>query len=208
MAVSLVSTGVQFPDSTIQTTAATASAAPGMVLLQAVTASASSTVDLTSFSSTYDNYQIVATDIRPTNDADYLQAQLNTGGTWRTVDGYKYVAVFSKGLSNWGVGQYYHSSVESRWYLTPDTLKNASYATTSLVMNIPNPNNSSSTKGVYGQIFTSEQYPNTTLNVVNFSGTYLGTGTTNTVQGVRFLAGSGGTLAAGSFRLYGLRKTV
>lgn len=55
MPTSLVSTGVQFPDSTIQTTAASAS---GIVLLESVTVSAATTATLTSFSTTYRNYLV------------------------------------------------------------------------------------------------------------------------------------------------------
>ena len=60
MAVSLVSTGIQFPDSTIQTTAATASSPPGLVLINAGTIpSGTSSADITSgFSSAYGGYTV------------------------------------------------------------------------------------------------------------------------------------------------------
>ncbi len=59
MAVSLVSTGVQFPDSTIQTTAATAG---GVNLLTTVTGTAASNMVIDSvFTSTYDYYDVVIT---------------------------------------------------------------------------------------------------------------------------------------------------
>lgn len=59
MATSLVSTGVQFPDSTIQTTAASPSSSS---LLSTVTASGASTVDI-AVPNGYSNYQLVGYNI-------------------------------------------------------------------------------------------------------------------------------------------------
>ena len=61
MAVSLVSTGVQFPDATIQTTAVSPA---GVVLISNTTATNSATVDLT-FTGSYTNYLLVMSQVRP-----------------------------------------------------------------------------------------------------------------------------------------------
>jgi hypothetical protein len=83
MAVSLVSTGVQFPDSTIQTTAATASSPPGLVLVSAVTPTVSSTIAFT-FSSSYDNYFLVLDNIVSATGSPSLAVQVAVGGTLQT----------------------------------------------------------------------------------------------------------------------------
>ena len=83
MPTSLVSTGVQFPDSTIQTTAATASSPPGMVLVQTVNATAAATLSGT-FSSTYDNYFITVNNISPSGSNAELQIRFAVGGTLQT----------------------------------------------------------------------------------------------------------------------------
>lgn len=81
MAVSLVSTGVQFPDSTIQTTAASASP---MVLLTTTTASGATSYNLftSSFSNTYTQYKILYTIIKTTgSDINYNRFRLILDGS-------------------------------------------------------------------------------------------------------------------------------
>ena len=89
MAVSLVSTGVQFPDSTIQTTAATAGAAAGWVKIQGQQFSAVSTVDFTTgINSTYKSYMFVFTNVSSSTTSNAnLNAQFssNGGSTWTGV---------------------------------------------------------------------------------------------------------------------------
>jgi hypothetical protein len=106
MAVTLGSTGITFPDATTQTTAATAGSPAGMVLVQTVTASSSATLEVTGFSSTYDNYILKVTGFRAATAGSYMKAQLKLGGSYRTGAFYKWGEVYSKQLSGWGVGQY------------------------------------------------------------------------------------------------------
>lgn len=66
MSVILGSTGITFPDATTQTTAATAGAAPGLVLISSTNATSATTLqNLNAFSSTYDNYLIVGDGLSP-----------------------------------------------------------------------------------------------------------------------------------------------
>jgi hypothetical protein len=81
MATSLVSTGVQFPDATIQTTAAGASP---MVLLTTTTASGATSYNLftSSFSNTYTQYKIIYTIIKTTgSDTNYNRFRLLLDGS-------------------------------------------------------------------------------------------------------------------------------
>jgi len=78
MAVGLVSTGVQFPDSTIQTTAASASA---LVLVNSQSLSGASSYTITTgFSSTYDDYFFILT-VTPSVSGTDINARLRKGTT-------------------------------------------------------------------------------------------------------------------------------
>lgn len=80
MAVSLVSTGVQFPDSTIQTTAAGGGT---YVFISTTVASAATQVNLTGFDSTYDTYIIDCPNIS-TSTSITLGARFFNSGTIHT----------------------------------------------------------------------------------------------------------------------------
>lgn len=97
MAVSLVSTGVQFPDSTIQTTAASASP---MVLLTTTTASGATSYDLftSSFSNTYTQY-LMTYQINKTTTASeqfYNKVQLIVDSS-RLTTNYMYIGTLING---------------------------------------------------------------------------------------------------------------
>jgi hypothetical protein len=98
MAVSLISTGVQFPDSTIQTTAATAGAAPGMVLLQTYSPSAVTVVNVEGFvnNSLYQAYSIF---YQLTVSGSVIRMQFKCGGSYQTGSTYTYTIVRSDGLA-------------------------------------------------------------------------------------------------------------
>ena len=77
MAVSLVSTGVQFPDSSIQTTAALA---PSFVLISSTNATSATTINI-DFSSSYDNYFFVGQNIANDTGNGFLACRVKVGGT-------------------------------------------------------------------------------------------------------------------------------
>lgn len=72
MATSLVSTGVQFPDSTIQTTAATASPPSPLTLISTTTADAVTTVDIP-ITGSYAFYDLVVISYRANSAGAYIQ---------------------------------------------------------------------------------------------------------------------------------------
>jgi hypothetical protein len=77
MPTSLISTGVQFPDNSIQTTAASAGA---MILLQTVTASGASTVGFSGVNSTYSTYIILCTQMSLSVNNVQLNLRHTVGG--------------------------------------------------------------------------------------------------------------------------------
>lgn len=92
MAVTLVSTGVQFPDSSIQTTAATAGT---MTLISTTTSTSGTTVVFTGLTSSYRSYQLVFSNVSSdynsvtANVGTYLVAQLsNNNGASYITSGY------------------------------------------------------------------------------------------------------------------------
>lgn len=147
MAVSLVSTGIQFPDSTIQTTAASASS---MVKIQTQTFSGASSVTFSSgITSTYKSYLLIFTNIYSTtasNASLSFDISADGGSTW---------------LTNWASGwaslnttnapNFYNSwsaSRNSAWMA--DQWSNSSSSTLSGQLLIANPTGTGSYKQVSG----------------------------------------------------------
>jgi hypothetical protein len=206
MAVTLGSTGITFPDATTQTTAATAGSPAGMVLVQTVTASSSATVEITGFSSTYDNFQIVITDLRAATAGTYLRSQLKLGGSYRTAASYKWGEIYSKQISGWGVAANAYSG-ENYFQMSVSDFSAANDNQMSMTIYFSNPN-SALQKGLYGLNFTTGDGAGTPAGVFSyFTGQYTGTGNTSTLEAIKFYMSSG-NISGGTFRLYGLRKTV
>lgn len=201
MPTSLVSTGVQFPDNTTQTTAAAAS---GLTLLQTITASGSpSSVDLeTGIGSTYNFYLVTYTDVTPNTGSAFLRLQMKLDGTYRT-SGY-----FVQGVGGYSSGSSalaYGAGNESGINLTL-----SSVVTTA-------------GQGAHGEVWFSNPTSTTAYKMMNWAGGYLdgsnlvnlqgssgqftgGVGNT-ALTGVRFVFTSSRTFASGIFRLYGLANS-
>jgi len=102
MAVALVATGVQFPDSTIQTTAAGAGGAPAMVYLAGVNGNAATMVNLEyTFTSTYDMHVLVISDVRRSvnvgNGSGALRMQYRFGSSYEQGQNYRTVNEYDVG---------------------------------------------------------------------------------------------------------------
>lgn len=109
MAVSLVSTGVQFPDSSIQTTAASASS---MTLISTTTSTSGSTVTFTGMTSAYRSYMISVTNLRisytpvGTGGVRGINMRLsNTNGSSYATTGYLYCDGTTFNISGSGSAQ-------------------------------------------------------------------------------------------------------
>jgi len=124
MATSLVSTGVQFPDATIQTTAATASAPSPMVLLTTTTASGATSYNLftSSFSNTYTQYLMTYQINKPTAAFEEFKnkIQLIVDGSTKTTN-YIYIGTYWQGAGGGGGTAYTYASSSSGTSQFPNT---------------------------------------------------------------------------------------
>lgn len=199
MAVSLVSTGVQFPDSSIQTTAASASS---WVYLSTTTASNSSTVDVeNAFDSTYSTYVIIISDMYPNTTNTNLQVRFKLAGAYVDVN-YKYMGTDNTTNTPSSYSGYGATS-QGQGVLTRYQYGASASRVMSSTMFISNPSNTSSNKYVYG-FGTYNQN-----NDAHISQTYSvqNSGSTSALTGVRFFMSSGATITAGTFRLYGIKAS-
>ena len=100
MAVSLVSTGVQFPDSTIQTTAAAGGASVLTLISTTVLPGSATTLTITTgISTTYTKYKIVFQGFRGTND-NPPQMRFYAGGSIDTTSNYGSCGYIQVGATN------------------------------------------------------------------------------------------------------------
>lgn len=178
---------------------ALAAGSAGLALLSTVTASTSATVDLeTTFDSTYDNYMIVASGVRPVANNASLRAQLKIGGSYIATSSYAYRA--DAGDS------------------TADTLF-VSRSIGDSSFNLANRGiGSGASDGCDVVMFVFEANSTTLKKRIKFSSDYSSSGTlsgdvgrghnsgTAALTGVRFLMNSG-NIATGTFRLYGIANS-
>lgn len=193
MAVSLISTGVQFPDNSIQTTAAGASA---MVLAATATASNSSAIVFNNLSNSYRAYMLEY-------DSVYLSsANQNLLMTISTNNGSSYLtANYARALvRNAGTLSGNYSGNDSVFYIgTLAGFSGTSTTTGSGIIYIFAPN----TSGIYSQYYMETATFDNSNNFEMVAGSMGNNGTTSAVNAVR-LTSSSGNIAAGNFRLYGL----
>jgi len=207
MAVSLVSTGIQFPDASIQTTAASAGSPSAMVYLSTVTiTSNTANVDIeNAFNSTYSTYVIIANNVNAnaSSNNSRLYCRLKVGGTYQT-SGYRWQMTDNtsgSGSSFSGAGSANYS--ESYIMLARDL--GTSTLNWSSVMYITNPAGTSDQKNIYG----AGGYLNTGPYQINntYSASYYASNAALT--GVRFYIdpNSGGNISSGTWRLYGIKAS-
>lgn len=197
MAVSLVSTGVQFPDSTIQTTAAGASA---VTLISTTTTTSSSTVDI-AFSGSYTHYQVICTNVfSASNNANASPQMAYSTDSFATVSGW------SDGIG-WGV-QLGSGSGWLAWDLqgggTRWVTGNSTVPYTPGVMgNFMFPNAKSTTLYKFFQcVAGGANYYQSYQRKTTSTTTGYNTNNTNALTGVRFYMDTGNI--RGSFTLYGI----
>lgn len=195
MAVSLISTGVQFPDSTIQTTA---SGASGLNLVTTVTASGAATADVENAMTAYDRYVITFDGVTSSVAPGSLYATLKIGGTYRTDAFYYWVGgQFYSGTSS---TTYIRAHPGSSMTLVQNQFDTGASNNVSGYIYLSTPS-SATHKRVWGQLAYTFQGGGGFRDTV-FGGQYENI-PSSTLTGVRFY--TDGTIT-GTFRLYGYAK--
>lgn len=190
MAVSLVSTGVQFPDSTIQTTAASASA---VTLISTTNASAATTVDIP-ITGSYSTYKLVISNVRPSSQA-YLRFKYTTDN-FSTVNDFNvgsgFGFTFGYGTVNWdGNNQLHQGEIQSSNTSMGFELTLYGFNSSSLRKTLFNNASGITTIGGYSR------------PLVAFSSA-VGYDSTIAFNGLRFYMYYSGTITTtGTFKLYG-----
>ena len=189
MATSLVSTGVQFPDSTIQTTAAGAS---GLTLLSTVTASGASQADFTGLSPTaYMYYQLIGKNILPSTQMTLeLLVSTNNGSSFVTTGYSNYFGGF--GTSSYDGGRQLSAAV-----IAIAGIHNTSWRG-NIVINLF-PNASGGYFSMNALNFGTADYFSTITGGITGGGNNASTTAVNAVR----LRPSTGTFS-GTFKLYGV----
>lgn len=200
MAVSLVSTGVQFPDSTIQTTAAGGGGAWTYISTVTATNSVFANVTWTSTENAlYDMIVIIATDVQADQSNTAMLAQFYVGGTVDANNNYSYTTTYSTSsffsITNLGSSSSYMWLSANSLGFTGNAANNASF-----LIYIPSPGSSAKYPNCY-----SFGYMNR-----NNAGPLMAVGesayATGTVTGMRFFT-SANQFNTGTFRVYGIKKS-
>lgn len=192
MATSLVSTGVQFPDNSIQTTAAGAS---GLVLVASVTATTnSSTMAIESgFTSTYANYMLVVS-VSCQEAQGTITMEVAMGGTYQ--NGLQYI---SQRLGTNEVTFYTGSTFTQEMIITSDLGGSESGTKTGMVVvDFPNATVTGRTKNWAWQGAAPANLSPPGQCSLNGGG---GTSDTRAITGVRISCPSR-LIRAGTMRLY------
>jgi hypothetical protein len=198
MATSLVSTGVQFPDSSIQTTAA-GNTAFVFISTQTVSGTPSSVDFTTGISSTYDDYVVVFNNVAMSGAAAQLKMLFYKSGAFESSSyqvNYIYAASNASDVLNTNVTDSFVITRQSS--TTGANLRSGT-------INLHNLN--STTAYASGATYSSQNTGSSITgldNAIAFGG---GTqGTAAAVTQLRFQP-STGTFTSGTFRLYGIEKS-
>ena len=176
-------------------TGATGASAPtgSMVLLSTQRASSSSTIDFTGITGTYRVYVIIADSITTSTATTNIVCRFGTGGTPTWVSGatdYAYSGAFAGSDASFG-----NSSSASASFMKITSMTNTSNELYNFVLYLFNPASTGKCmigfNGYFG--YAGISY------AVNGSGFYK---TASAITGIRFLLSSG-TIATGTFKLYG-----
>jgi hypothetical protein len=213
MAVSLVSTGITFPDNTTQTTAATASAPSPWVLLSTVTGSSVSTIDVeTTFSSTYDYYKIIVPELyQSTSSFGQLYIRLKMGGAYQSgSNAYNTIFTYATGSSTVGQSSQYTTNGNLAGY-NGVYVGNQGNGKSAIEITVWRPSSTTAfkyidTTTIFPGTGGGQSTPNMQESRIVWSGDGYGNDSSSTLTGVRIYEGSGGTLT-GTARLYGLKNS-
>jgi hypothetical protein len=168
----------------------------GWVYLSTVTVSGATTADIeTTFSSTYDNYVIVASGFYfPSGGLIYVN--LKIAGSYQSA-GYYHAGMYNT-TSATGFG----ASNAAQIALGQLNVHTQAAYTANLVMYVYNAPSTS----IYKSISYTGQYWNTATAFYNINGAGSYVNDTSALTGVRFYSSGGGTMV-GTFRLYGIKNS-
>jgi hypothetical protein len=196
MAVSLISTGIEFPDATIQTTAAGPSS---LKLLATVDATSASYATFDGyFTSTYDNYLVVASDFVDSGGGGTIKAQVAIASTYQTGAFYRTSAIVSSSAAT-SVTGYAQTTATSIEMVQVNALTDTSGFYCYIYAPLSTVGPKVISFNVVGVRFSSNSVQQT-------QGVGSWGNSTSALSGIRF-ASSNGTWGTGKFRLYGLANT-
>ena len=156
----------------------------------------SSTIDIEDFSSTYDEYKIIITNLDPVNDNVTLKMRFKVNGSYLTTSVYDYFYLQSNSSSNTASGASGASSSSIELSRPMSNYQEPNF----FELSIFNANSTSDDKGVIFNGVLKNAYAYTSFGV--------GTSTDSryALQGVRFYFSSG-NINTGTFKLYGIVKS-
>jgi len=202
MAVSLVSTGIQFPDASIQTTAAGASV---LTLISTTTSTSGTSVSFTGLTSSYRAYEIVFNKVQSNynsalgSDGRYLQVQFsNNNGSSYISTGYLNMTTMS---ASSGSGQ---TSI----FLGNSKTNSFSPSNENGVFTLYNP--ATATIAPTYSFYAVSQWPadagygNSNAGYDNGAGAIASIPPSTTINAIRFVFNSGASFIAGTWKLYGV----
>jgi hypothetical protein len=179
-------------------------AAGALTYLSVVNASAATTVSVeTGFSTTYDNYMLVLSNVSIDGGAftsTDLLARLKLGGTYQTAN-YLYSQAYFANTSLTSAGSTSASSIQ----LVPSamaTTVNVASNTLSGVIHIFGPTNSAKRRGIYYDLTTTQQNGSAFWRISGGGAN----SSTSDMSGIQFFATSSYTIT-GTFRLYGISNS-
>lgn len=189
---------VLMSNGTTWTSAAASSGA--LTLLQTVTASSSATVDLTtSIGSTYDFYLITFTNVTSSAGGTF-SARMQIGGSYSTSS---YNAMSNAGYSNGSGNLALNESSVNAISLNVDNLSTTAGASISGELWFSNPTNTSNYKIIN---FVTGNVNVNSARIATTQGTGTNLSSLSALTGIRFFL-TGGNIATGVFRLYGLANS-
>lgn len=175
----------------------------GWALLQSVTASTSSTVDLdTTFNSTYDTYKIIISGATVSLDGGSFQCRLKLGGSYQTGAVYAYhTAIPDTSAGTYAAVSAAEGAPATAFRLSGAIGENQASCKFDLEITISNPTSTAFSQQAY---WSGALGGSSVMESINGAGTT--TSALGALTGVRIYY-DGGTIDAGNFRLYGLRNS-
>jgi hypothetical protein len=170
------------------------------ILLQEVTASNSAEVDLTAFSSTYDDYVITFSKVQM-SAVDWLSGRLRVNGTFQTGSSY-FFAVHYRRSDDPNYRQ--EQSTSSNLFRLTSQASNSFGRDVCGIVRLFGVNAITTYKSA---LFEAQYYAHADNTFASSTGHGVWPNSAAALSGVRFLCLAGSNLTTGTFRLYGIKKS-